>query len=181
MPVIISIVGTSDSGKTVLLEQLIPEIRKRGYRVGVIKHSVHGFDFDHEGKDSWRHKQAGAQAVILSSPTHLAMVREVGQELTIDEIVSGFLGDMDIVLTEGYKKEIKPKIEVFRKDSLHKDMLCRDDKSLIAVVTDQEMEIQAPCFGLDDIVRLSDFIEKRYFGSNARKGGNTIQREDNHC
>ena len=68
MPVIISIVGKSDSGKTALLERLIPEIRKRGYNIGVIKHNVHGFELDHEGKDSWRYKQAGAQAVSLSSP-----------------------------------------------------------------------------------------------------------------
>lgn len=181
MPVIISIVGTSDSGKTILLERLIPEIRKRGYKVGVIKHSVHGFDFDHEGKDSWRHKQAGAQAVTLSSPTQVAMIRDAEHELTIDEIVSNYLGDMDIVLTEGYKKEGKPKIEIFRKDSPHKDILCKDDKNLIAVVTDKEMETDVPCFGLQDIVQLVNFIEKNYFMVKAKQKGNTAQKEDNIC
>jgi molybdopterin-guanine dinucleotide biosynthesis protein B len=181
MPVIISIVGTSDSGKTVLLEGLIPEIRKRGYRVGVIKHSVHGFNLDHEGKDSWRHKQAGAQAVTLSSPTHVAMIREVERELTIDEIVSNYLGDMDIILTEGYKKEGKPKIEIFRKDGPHKDILCKDDKNLIAVVTDKEMEINVPCLGLQDIVQLVDFLEKNYLTVKTKQKGNKVQKEDNLC
>ena len=181
MPVIISVVGTSDSGKTVLLERLIPEIRKRGYRIGVIKHSVHGFELDHEGKDSWRHKQAGAQAVALSSLTHMAIIREVEQELTIDEIVSDYLRDMDIVLTEGYKKEGKPKIEILRKDSPHKDMLCKDDKNLVAIVTDKEMEIDVPCFGLQDIVQLVDFLEKNHFKFGAKQKGNKAIKEDNLC
>ncbi|MBN2373525.1 molybdopterin-guanine dinucleotide biosynthesis protein B [bacterium] len=162
MPVVISIVGKSDSGKTTLLEKLLPEIRKRGYRVGTIKHHAHGFDLDHEGKDSWRHKRAGSQAVALSSPAGFALIKDLEQELTIDEIVENCLADMDIVLTEGYKKEGKPKIEIFRKDGPHKDILCKDDKTLIAMVTDMEMRIPVPCFGLEDTVQLADFLEKRY-------------------
>ncbi len=162
MPVVISIVGKSDSGKTTLLEKLVPELKRRGYRVGTIKHNVHGFDFDLEGKDSWRHKQSGSQAVVLSGPSRVALIKDVAKELTIDEIVSEYLCDMDIVLTEGYKKEGKPKIEIFRKDGPHKDILSKGDKNLVAMVTDKKMEIDAPCFGLKDIVQLVDFIEKRF-------------------
>lgn len=165
MPVIFSIVGKSDSGKTTLLEKLIPEIRKRGYRVGTIKHDVHDFDINHEGKDSWRHKHSGAQTVALSSPAKIAIVKDVEKELTLDEIVDNYLADMDIVLTEGYKREAKPKIEIFRKDGPHKEILCRDDKDLFAMVTDVKMQVHVPCFGLDEIVQLVDLIEKIYFSN----------------
>lgn len=181
MPIIISIVGTSDSGKTILLERLIPEIIKRGYRVGVIKHSAHGFNLDREGKDSWRHKQAGAHTITLSSPTQVAMIKEVEQELTIDDIVSNYMADMDIILTEGYKKEKKPKIEILRKDSPCKDLLCKDDKNLIAVVTDKEMETDVPCFGSQDIVQLADFLEENHFMIRAGQKENKAQMEDNLC
>jgi molybdopterin-guanine dinucleotide biosynthesis protein B len=181
MPGIISIIGTSDSGKTTLLERLIPEIIRRGYRVGVIKHSVHGFNLDKEGKDSWRHKKAGAHTIALSSSTHVAMIRDVAQELTIDHIVSSYMGDMDIILTEGYKKEKKPKIEILRKDDLRKDLLCKDDKNLIAVVTDKKMEIDVPCFGSQDIVQLVDFLEEKHFIVKAGQEENKVQKEDNPC
>jgi molybdopterin-guanine dinucleotide biosynthesis protein B len=163
MPAVISIVGKSDSGKTTLLEKLVSEFRKRGYRVGTIKHNVHGFDIDHEGKDSQRHKRAGAQAVALSSPSQFALIRDVERELTIDEIISDYLVDMDVVLTEGYKKEEKPKIEIFRKDGPHQEILCKHDKNLIAMVTDAAMQIHVPCFGLDDMAQLADFLKERYF------------------
>ena len=181
MPVIISIVGTSDSGKTILLERLIPEIIKRGYRVGVIKHSVHGFNLDHEGKDSWRHKQAGAHTITLSSPTNVAMIKGVEQELTIDDIVSNYMDDMDIILTEGYKKEKKPKIEILKKDGPQKDLLCKNDKNLIAVVTDKKIDTDVPCFGSQDIVQLLDFLEQNYFVLKTGQKGNKAQKEDSLC
>jgi molybdopterin-guanine dinucleotide biosynthesis protein B len=163
MAIVISIVGKSDSGKTSLLERLVPEIKKRGYKVGTIKHNTRGFELDHKGKDSWRHKQAGAQCVVLSGPSQIAMIRDVEKELTVHEIISKYLNDMDVVLTEGYKKEDHLKIEIFRKDGPHKDMICKNDKNLIALVTDKEMFIPIPCFGLQDIVQLVDFLEKNYF------------------
>lgn len=162
MPVVISVVGKSDSGKTTLIEKLVPELTRRGYRVGTIKHNAHGFDLDHEGKDSRRHKQAGAEAVALSSPSGFAFIRDVERELSIDQIVSGYFGDMDIVITEGYKREGKPKIEVFRRGGPHREILCANDDTLIALVTDAEVEVSVPRFGLEEAGRLADYLEGRF-------------------
>jgi molybdopterin-guanine dinucleotide biosynthesis protein B len=115
-PAMVSIVGKSGSGKTTLLEKLIPELRGMGLKVGTIKHDVHGFEIDHPGKDSWRHKQAGSRITIISSPQRIGMVMDVDHDHTLDELASFFSG-VDIVLTEGYKRENKPKIEIFRREA----------------------------------------------------------------
>ena len=112
MPPIISIVGKSDSGKTTLIEKLIRELEQRGYRIGVIKHASHGFDIDREGKASWRHKAAGAETVVVASPGSVAMVKDEPIN-SLDHLATYFNG-IDLILTEGYKNESKPKIEVFR-------------------------------------------------------------------
>ena len=159
MTPIISIVGKSESGKTTLIEKLIPELKKRGYRIGTIKHALHGFQIDREGKDSFRHKAAGADTVIVASPESIAMVQN-GSSETLDSVLKYF-SDMDIVITEGYKRENKPKIEVFRKEK-HREPLCRDDNNLVALVTDDDMDLNVPRFGLEDIKGLADFIEKKF-------------------
>ncbi|OGQ40569.1 MAG: molybdopterin-guanine dinucleotide biosynthesis protein B, partial [Deltaproteobacteria bacterium RIFCSPLOWO2_01_FULL_42_9] len=82
----VSIVGKSGSGKTTLLEKVVAELTKRGYRVGTIKHDVHGFEIDHEGKDSWRHKMAGAKTVVLSSPDRVAVIKDVDEEWLPDKL-----------------------------------------------------------------------------------------------
>ena len=85
---IVSVVGKSDSGKTTLIEKLVPELTRRGYRVATVKHDMHGFEVDREGKDSWRHKQAGAHTVVIASPQKIALIRDVERDLTLDEISS---------------------------------------------------------------------------------------------
>ncbi|OQX08084.1 MAG: molybdopterin-guanine dinucleotide biosynthesis protein B [Desulfobacteraceae bacterium IS3] len=159
MPPIISVIGKSGSGKTTLIEKLIPELKKRGYRIAVLKHAFHQFDMDKEGKDSWRHKAAGADTVIVASPGRIAMVKDdhIG---TLESLIPYFQ-DMDLVITEGYKKEHKPKIEIFRA-AAHKEPLCRDDNDLIALVTDSDADLNVPRFGLEDVEALADFIEKSY-------------------
>ncbi len=159
MPPIISVVGKSGSGKTTLLEKLISELKKRGYRIGTAKHAFHEFEMDKEGKDSWRHKAAGADTVIVASSGRIAMVKDdhVG---TLDSLVPYFQ-DMDLVITEGYKKEHKPKIEIFRA-AAHKEPLCKGNNDLIALVTDSDIDLNVPRFGLEDIEKLADFIEKFY-------------------
>lgn len=159
MTPIISIVGKSESGKTTLIEKLIPELKKRGYRVGTIKHALHGFEMDREGKDSFRHKVAGADTVIVASPESIAMVKNGGNR-TLDSI-SMYFSETDIVLTEGYKRENKPKIEVFRK-ARHKEPLCREDNNLVALVTDDDVDLGVPRFGLEDIKGIADLIEKKF-------------------
>ena len=114
-PPLISIVSKKNSGKTTLLEKLIPELKRRGYRVGIIKHDTHGFDIGSQGKDTWRHKQAGADTVAISSPWNLSLIKDVEVEPGPDELVAEYFKDEDIVITEGYKTIGKPQIEVFRK------------------------------------------------------------------
>ncbi len=156
---VISVVGKSDSGKTTLLEKLIPELKRRGYRVGTVKHDVHGFDIDHPGKDTWRHAQAGSDHVVIASSEKLASIRRLDHELTLDEIVAE-MDDVDIVLTEGYKRAGKLKIEVSRA-ARSTELICRPDE-LLAIATDHPVELDVPQFDLDDAKGIVDLIEERF-------------------
>jgi molybdopterin-guanine dinucleotide biosynthesis protein B len=167
VPPIVSIVGKSDAGKTTLLVKLVRELRARGYRVGTVKHDPHGFDIDHEGKDSWRHKQAGACTVALSSPKKLALIKDVDSEETLDSLASKYFKDVNIILTEGYKKEDKPKIQVFR-SQVHETPLWKEDEHLLALVSDTSLELGVPRFELDDIEGLADFLEQRYLKESSQ-------------
>ena len=162
-PALISIVSKKNSGKTTLLEKLIPELKSRGYRVGTIKHDTHGFEIDREGKDTWRHKQAGAETVVISSPRKIAVIKDVAKELTLDQIAGQFFSDMDIVITEGYKRADKPQIEVFR-SAQHKSTLHvkEDPGTLVAVVSDVPVDLPVPRFDINDVVSLADFIETTF-------------------
>jgi len=165
---IISIVGKSDSGKTTLIEKLVPELTRRGYRVATVKHDIHGFEVDREGKDSWRHKQAGAHTVIISSPQKIALIRDVEKDSTLDEIRGRWIQDVDLILSEGYKKDVQPKIEVFRKEK-HKKLLCTKKDNLVAIVSNQKFNVGVPCFHLEDMKGLSNFIEKEFLKSKKEK------------
>ena len=158
---IISIVGKSDSGKTTLIEKLLPELTQRGYRVATVKHDIHGFEVDQEGKDSWRHKKAGAYTVIISSPQKVALIRDVESDLRLDELRERFIQDVDLILSEGYKKDSQPKIEIFRKEK-HKELLCSKKDNLVALVSNQPFDVGVPCFDLDDMKGLADFIENHF-------------------
>lgn len=166
---IISIVGKSDSGKTTLIEKLLPELTHRGYRIATVKHDLHGFEIDREGKDSWRHKQAGAHTVVISSPQKIALIRDVDKDLTLEEIQEKLIQDVDLVLSEGYKKDVQPKIEIFRKVK-HKELLCTKEDKLIAIVSDQTFDIGVPCFDLEDMKGLADFIERKFLKLEKGKG-----------
>lgn len=162
-PPVISIVSKKQSGKTTLLEKLIPELRERGYRVGTVKHDTHGFEIDHEGKDTWRHKQSGAATVVISSPWKLSVIKDVEQELQLDDIVATYFGDRDLVLTEGYKRASKPQVEVFRSDA-HKQPLHvkGETNSLIAVMSDVPVDLGVPNLSINDISGLADLIVERF-------------------
>jgi len=159
MPPIISVVGKSESGKTTLIEKLIPELKNRGYRIGTIKHAHHNFDMDKEGKDSWRHKAAGAETVVIVSPGKISIVKDEDFERL--EHLEKYFDGMDLVITEGFKREKMPKIEVCRAVR-NKEPLCQDDHTLIALVTDTETNFNVPTFGLEEIKGLADLIEKQY-------------------
>lgn len=157
---IVAIVGKSNSGKTTLIEKLLPELNKRGYRVATIKHHTHALEIDTPGKDSWRHKQAGAQTTFISTPHAIGMVHSVDSDMTPDEIRDRFIDDVDLVLAEGFKMLSVPKIEVFR-SSVHAEPLSAGDENLLAIASDSELDIGAPCCGLDDSQKLVDIIEQQ--------------------
>jgi molybdopterin-guanine dinucleotide biosynthesis protein B len=163
---ILSIVGKSDSGKTTLIEKLVPELTRRGYRVATVKHDVHGFEVDQEGKDSWRHKQAGAHTVVISSPNKVALIRDVEKDLTLDEIREKLIQDVDLILSEGYKKDVQPKIEVFRKEK-HQELLSTQEDHLVAIASNRKFDIDVPCFDLEDVKGLADFLEKQFLTSTS--------------
>lgn len=156
---VVSIIGRSNSGKTTLIEGLIPELIKRGYKVATIKHDVHNFEVDKVGKDSWRHKMAGAKMTIVSSAKKMAIFTDAEKDNTLEEICARYIRDVDIVLAEGYRMSNYPKIEVVRlKDE---GLLCKTPDNLLAIVTDHEFDCSAPTFKPDNISGIVDLIEKR--------------------
>lgn len=158
---IVSIVGKSNSGKTTLIEKLIVELKRRGWRVGTIKHNQHGFDIDHVGKDSWRHKQAGARMTVIASPRQVAVVEDADRDYEIAELRDRYIRDVDIILLEGYKKNPYPKIEVFRA-SLNRERLCTVEDNLMALATDIPIEDGIPCLDINDVQGLASLIEDRF-------------------
>jgi molybdopterin-guanine dinucleotide biosynthesis protein B len=156
---VVSLVGKSGVGKTTALERVIGELKRRGYRVGTVKHDSHGFDMDKPGKDSWRHAQAGSDAVAISGPRKVALVRQLEREMPLDQVVE-LMGELDLVLTEGYKTGSKPKIEVTRMER-GTELLCRAEE-LIGLLTDHDVEMPVPQFALDDAAGVADLLEKLY-------------------
>ena len=162
-PPIISIISKKNSGKTTLLEKLIPVIRGRGYRLGTVKHDTHGFDIDHEGKDTWRHKAAGAESVLISSPWKLSLIKDTDQDWSLTDLVTTYMADLDVVLTEGYKKADMPQVEVFR-SAAHKTPLHskNESNSLIAVMSDTPVDLGVANFDINDVEALADLIEEKF-------------------
>jgi molybdopterin-guanine dinucleotide biosynthesis protein B len=162
---VVSIVGKSNSGKTTLLEKLISELKRRGYRVATVKHDTHGFEVDQPGKDTWRLAQAGADAVVISSSDKLALIKRVRQEQSLAEIAA-LVGEADIILTEGYKRGPAPKIEVSRR-AISTELLCTVGE-LVAIASDQRFPLPVPQFDLDDAVGLADLLEERFLEGGRR-------------
>jgi len=158
---VISIIGRSNTGKTTLIEKLIPEFCRRGYRVATIKHAPGGFDIDREGKDSWRYKKAGAYKTIIISPTELALMEVFEREYSIEELVDLYIKDADVILLEGHKNNPYPKIEVLREDIKPLPRVGKEDQ-WIAVVGDEKQDVGIPHFRVDEIQKLADLIEDRY-------------------
>ena len=165
-PPVVSIVAKSGSGKTTLLEKLIAELKRRGYKVGAVKHDAHSFSIDHEGKDSWRLTQAGADIMLITSPAKVAMVQQnpLDQEPSLAETVARYGSHLDIVLTEGFKRSSMPKIEVHRQQRSER-LLCRDeehDPTLFAVASDTPRDLDVPVFDINDADGLCDLIEEKF-------------------
>lgn len=166
---IVAIVGRSNSGKTTLIERIIPELKRRGWRVGTIKHNRHGFQIDHPGKDSYRHRQSGARVTVLASPQEVAVIQDAEKDYEIFELVSLFIRGVDIVLVEGFKENTYPKIEL-RPSSKPGEPICRKGDNLLAYVGDVPETTEVPFFHWDDIQAVVDLIESNLLKPKAHNG-----------
>jgi len=159
MPFVLSIVGKSDAGKTTLLLNVLPELKKRGYKVAAVKHCPHGFDLDVEGKDSWKFSAAGADGIFLTSPHQIAVMKKM-EDISppVKELIDRFFYDFDLVLIEGLKGDpTVKKIEILRKGI--SESVETPPGELAAVVADFPLEMEKPVFPLDDINGIVGFIE----------------------
>lgn len=159
MAKVVNVIGKgSNVGKTILMEGLINELKNRGLTVSTIKHDVHGFDIDKKGKDTYRHRQAGAETVVISSKNRFAMIRELEQEINLDDIIK-MVSDKDVVLVEGYKKSDLRKIEVYR-DGVSKNIITPKEK-LIAIASDKKLNVDdVKIVFKEDYKAMADLIEK---------------------
>jgi molybdopterin-guanine dinucleotide biosynthesis adapter protein len=156
---IFGLAGWSGSGKTTLMTSLIPEFVGRGITVSTIKHAHHAFDVDQPGKDSWRHRQAGASEVLVVSERRWALMHELrgAPEPGLDELVPR-VTPVDLLLVEGFKHHPHPKIEIYR-PSLGKPPLHPDDPYVVAVASDEELPgLAMPRLSLGDPAAVADFI-----------------------
>lgn len=162
-PPVISFIAHSGTGKTTLLEQVIPILKERGYRVGTIKHDAHRFEIDHPGKDSHRLTAAGSDSMLICSAEKLALVRRHHQAPEVEELLEICGSDLDIILTEGFKQSGLPKIELHR-SALSRELISRGsspDPTLLAVASDCPLELDVPLLDLNNPAAVADFIEER--------------------
>lgn len=163
MPIVINIVGDkSNVGKTFIMEGIIKELKSRKISVATIKHDVHGFDIDKKGKDSYKHREAGSETVIISSNKRLAIIKEVKEEVPLNELIN-FAKDKDVILVEGYKKSNLRKIEVYRNGFSEK--IISSKEKLIAIASDEKIDIDdILVIKKDNFKELVDLIlkEKEY-------------------
>ena len=166
---VFGIAGWSGSGKTTLLEKLIPQFTARGLRVSVIKHAHHGFDIDRPGKDSYRHREAGASEVLLSCNDRWALMHERRDrsDVTLDELLAR-LAPCDLVLVEGFKQEPIPKLEVYRPEN-GKPPLFPERSDIVAVASNVALATSLPRLALDDVAAIADFVM------------NTLQLQERPC
>ncbi len=160
---VVGFAGYSGSGKTTLVEKLIPALKLRGLRVSVVKHAHHRFDIDHPGKDTFRHREAGAFEVVVASQNRLALMREFEQpfELTVHHLIAELYEGVDWVLIEGFKHSDLLKIEVWRAAS-GKPTRYLDDDFVVAIATDSPGQLPAatlrPVLDLNDADAVADFL-----------------------
>jgi molybdopterin-guanine dinucleotide biosynthesis protein B len=160
---VVGFAGYSGAGKTTLVERLIPALKLRGQRVSVVKHAHHSFDIDHEGKDTWRHREAGAFEVVVASKQRLALMREFEQpaELTVHHLIAELYEGVDWVLIEGFKDSDLLKIEVWRAAS-GKPARYMDDDFIAAIATDSPQALPQATgldvLDLNDVGEIADWL-----------------------
>ena len=155
---IYGVVGWKNAGKTGLMERLVRDITARGLSVSTVKHAHHSFDVDHPGKDSFRHREAGASQVLLASRNRIALMHELrgADEPSLEELLAQ-LAPVDLVLVEGYKRDAHPKIEAHRAVTGN-PLIAPDDPTIRAVAADTGLALDRPVFDLDDTRAIADFI-----------------------
>jgi molybdopterin-guanine dinucleotide biosynthesis protein B len=174
MPPVVSIVGKSSTGKTTFLEKLLRELTGRGYKIATIKHSHHSIDFDDPKKDSYRHSKAGAAITMVSSTTSFQIIKQLPREFTIDELARNLSEEYDLVMTEGFSRGNAPKVEIHRKEA---GPLLEVASNLFTVVTDEELDVDIPQFGLEDVKGVADLIAAKYILPNRERASLYVNGE----
>jgi len=160
---VVSFVAPSGTGKTTLLEKVIVALKARGVRVGAIKHDAHRFEIDHPGKDSYRFTHAGADTTVITSSETLALVKRHAASPSPEELIAAYFEDVDLVLVEGFKRSTLPKIEVHRRAGEAR-LICRGeyhDPALLAVASDEPLQLDVPVLDLNNPAQVAEFIIKR--------------------
>lgn len=160
-PVVSFVAASSNSGKTTLIEKIVPILKVRGVRVAVIKHASKGFELDRPGKDSWRFREAGADAVVLVGPEQLAVIRRSADPPASGE-VELLAGSVDIIIKEGFKQNALNKIEVFRSGVSGREPLCMADPSILALVSDKPVPVPIPRFDIHDAEGVAEFLVRKF-------------------
>ncbi|WP_455244220.1 molybdopterin-guanine dinucleotide biosynthesis protein B [Petrachloros mirabilis] len=163
---IVCFVGRSNSGKTTFIERVIPELVRAGYKVATVKHAGHGFDLDTEGKDSWRHKQAGASSVVILSKGAMAMFADVSDQMNVEDVRDRFLDhSYDLIIAEGWKNEGYPKIVIIREEV---GEIPISPEGLLAVVSDKPVDVNVPVFDLNNVSSVASLLMERFPLKRAR-------------
>ena len=152
---IISIAGKQNAGKTTLLKKLIPKLKDQGYRVGTLKYNIRKFDIDHEGKDTYKYSNSGADSVAISTQSEFVVMKKIANPLTLHEIIETHFNDVDVVLVEGYREDDYPKIRIIGSQDTNRDKTDSENELLLVNV-----KTENSCFSTDNINRAKDFIVK---------------------
>lgn len=161
MAKVFGVTGFKNSGKTTMVERLVAEFTARGLAVSTVKHAHHTFDIDHKGRDSWRHRHAGAREVAVVSRNQQAFIRDTrgGEEPALEDILARF-SPCDLIIVEGYKRDSHPKIEMINV-ALDHERLVDDDATIIAIAANGPVaDAPAPVFDRDDIGAIADFVAR---------------------
>ena len=159
---VFGVVGWKNNGKTTLVERLVTHLTAEGRRISTVKHAHHEVDLDQPGKDTWRHREAGAEEVVLATARRWAVIHELrgAPEPSLDELLAK-MTPVDLVLVEGFKRCGHPKLEVHRQER-GTPLLAVEDPSIVALATDEALpEIALPQFPLDDVAAIADFVLQR--------------------
>jgi len=155
------VAASSNSGKTTLIEKVVRILKRRSLRVAVIKHASKGFDVDRKGKDSWKFREAGADAVVLVGPDQIAVIKNLDRQPD-DYGLEKMIGPVDLVIKEGFKTAGGARIEVFRSGVSAEQPLCIRDRSFLALVSDQQVDVGIPWFSLDDAEGVAAFLAAKF-------------------